>query len=392
MSVRSTAIAGLHNCRAAPSEASTIPPAWYVDHDLFEHERDAVFRSGWVGVGRSERWSATGDYAATDIGGIPVVIVRDEHGTLRAFANSCSHRGSQIMVGEGACSRFRCPFHFWTYALDGRLVGAPSMQRTPGFDAADHGLTEFVAAESHGFAFVSVDPAPPTLAEWLGDFAERHNPWPLADLRMARRREFVVACNWKAFAEVFNEYYHLPYVHPDSIDQNYQEPDEPDAATGAYATQFGLTEGTGGLLDEDRHLQFPILDGLRERERNGVRYSWLFPNVVFAAGADSLWMYEVYPDGPDRCHVAQTVCFPDATMGLPDFAERAEHYYERFDVAIDEDIPALTQQHAGLQSPFAKPGRFSYLEPSVARFAAWYAERLLARETPAGALGNPSRG
>jgi len=377
MTQRSAAFDGLKNCVAEPADASTIPPAWYVDAELYEHERDAIFRAGWVGIGRSERWVEAGAYAAIEIGGVPVIVVRDEDLQLRAYANSCRHRGSQIMVGEGACARFRCPFHFWTYGLDGRLVAAPSMHRTNGFDRAEVGLTEFAAAESHGFAFVSIDSNPPPLGDWLGDFGARHTAWPLEELRLARRREFTVACNWKAFAEVFNEYYHLPYVHPDSIDQNYLEPDAPDAVSGAYTTQFGRTEGTGGLLDDDRHLQFPAIPGVPEREQNGVRYSWLYPNVTFAAGADALWMYEVYPDGPDSCTVAQTVCFPEATMALPDFAERVEHYYERFDVALAEDIPALTQQHAGLKSPFATPGRFSYLEPSVARFASWYAERLL---------------
>jgi len=396
MPATSSAIEGLHRCVAPASQAFTIPPAWYVDDELFAEETNAVFRRGWVGVGRAERWPKAGAYAAIEIGGVPVVIGRGDDGRLRAFANSCRHRASQIMVGEGTCARFRCPFHFWTYALDGRLIGAPSMQQTPGFDAAEHGLIDFPVAESHGFAFVSVDPDPPVFATWLGDFGAHHAPWPLAELRMARRRELVVDCNWKAFAEVFNEYYHLPYVHPDSIDENYLEPDEPESSSGAYATQFGRTQGSGGLLDDDRHLQFPIIAGLPERERTGVRYTWLFPNVVFAAGADALWMYEVYPDGPHRCNVAQTVCFPESTMSLPEFTARAEHYYERFDVALDEDIPALTQQHAGLQSPFAEQGRFSYLEPSVASFAAWYAQRVLRVHPAAPAtpdlLGAPSRG
>ena len=88
-------------------------------------------------------------------------------------------------------------------------------------------------------------------------------------------------------------------------------------------------------------------------------------------------MYEVYPDGPDRCRCAQVVCFPPETVAMAGFHEVAESYYERFDVAINEDIPVLEQQHLGMRSPFAGQGRFSYLEPNVARFATWYAERLL---------------
>ncbi len=367
---------GLARCLAPADEASSLPAACYSDLAVHLVERDTMFRHGWIGVGRFDRWPDVGDFSAMDLGGVPVVVVRDES-RLRAFANTCSHRSSQVMVGDGNCSRMRCPFHFWTYGLDGRLLGAPSMQRTAGFDRADHGLHEFDLAERHGFVFVSLEESPPPIDEWLGDFGEVHEPWALAEMVTTRRREFTVDCNWKGFAEVFNEYYHLPYVHPGSIDSTYDDPDEPDVVVGAYTTHFGTTQGTGGLLVDEQHRALPLIDGLPDREAHGVRYSWLFPNLVIATGAEGMWMYEVYPDGPDRCRCAQVVCFPPTTIARPDFAEVAEAYYERFDVAISEDIPVLEQQHLGMRSPFSRQGRFSYLEPSVARFAAWYAERLL---------------
>ena len=367
---------GLARCLAPADEASSLPAACYSDLAVHLVERDTMFRHGWIGVGRFDRWPDVGDFSAMDLGGVPVVVVRDES-RLRAFANTCSHRSSQVMVGDGNCSRMRCPFHFWTYGLDGRLLGAPSMQRTAGFDRADHGLHEFNLAERHGFVFVSLEESPPPIDRWLGDFGEVHDPWALSDMVTTRRREFTVDCNWKGFAEVFNEYYHLPYVHPGSIDSTYDDPDEPDVVVGAYATHFGTTQGTGGLLVDEQHRALPLIDGLPDREAHGVRYSWLFPNLVIATGAEGMWMYEVYPDGPDRCRCAQVVCFPPTTIARPGFAEAAEAYYERFDVAISEDIPVLEQQHLGMRSPFSRQGRFSYLEPNVARFAAGYAERLL---------------
>ena len=363
---------------AEPSDIQpTLPAACYVDPDIYAVEQQAVFRQGWVGVGRSDRWPQVGDYSAMELGGVPTVVVRAEDGRLRAWANTCSHRASQIMVGDGNCSRMRCRFHFWTYGLDGRLLAAPSMGRTPGFDAADHGLTEFALAEREGFVFVSFEADPVRIDTWLGDFSQLHAPWPVESLVTSRRREFTVDCNWKAFAEVFNEYYHLPYVHSASIDNIYNDPDDPEDVDGSYATHFGTTEGTGGLLEDDQDDALPVIEGLTGRPSQGVRYSWLFPNIVIATGSEAMWMYEVYPDGPDRCRCAQVVCFPQSTVDQDGFAERAEVYYERFDVAISEDIPMLEQQHAGMRSPFAKQGRFSYLEPSVARFARWYAKRLL---------------
>lgn len=367
----------LQECAGGWEHAATLPPLVYNDPDVFAVEQRVVFRTGWVGVGRSDRWLKAGDYSAIDLGDVPLVVLRDNSGSLRAYANSCSHRGAQLVQGEGNCSRIRCPFHFWTYALEGAMVAAPSMGRTVNFNSGDHALTEFQLAEHAGFVFVSFESEPPLFDTWIGDFSELHAPWPIESLVTGRRREFTVECNWKSFAEVFNEYYHLPYVHPDSIDDTYNEPHDPEHVQGAYATHFGTTQGTGGLLAEDLERVLPMIHGLDGDNAHGVRYSWLFPNIMIATGTEAMWMYEVYPDGPDRCSCAQVVCFPRSTLELDDFEEKAAFYYERFDVAIAEDIPMLERQHRGLRSPFAKQGRFSYLEPSVARFGAWYAERLL---------------
>ena len=147
---------------------------------------------------------------------------------------------------------------------------------------------------------------------------------------------------------------------------------------GHFATQFGVTTGTAGLLDTHRGDALPLMPGLTGREAEGVRYTWLFPNIVVALGVECMWMYEVYPDGPDRCRCAQVVAFPPSTVALDEFEAKVGSYYERFDVAIGEDIPVLEAQQRGLSSPFAASGRFSHLEPSVATFAGWYAGRMLA--------------
>ncbi len=230
-----------------------------------------------------------------------------------------------------------------------------------------------------GFAFICLDQETRSLEEWFGDFGRPHAPWSMDRLISTRRREFEVACNWKVFLEVFNEYYHLPYVHPDTIGDIYGAPDELDPVKGHYVTQFGRTEGTGALLVNEQDQALPRMDGLSGRAAEGTRYTWMFPNLTFAAGKESVWVYEAYPAGPDRTRVGMTVCFPEQTVTRADFEERAERYYHRMDAALEEDIPAVENQQLGLTSPLAKQGRFSCLEPSVATFACWYADRMLGR-------------
>lgn len=368
--------AALARVRPPFPSSPTLPPAAYGDEAVLAVEEERLFRRGWVGVGRSDRWRQAGDYAALEIGATPAIVLRDGAGRLRAFANSCRHRGARLLEGSGRVAAIACPFHAWTYGLDGALRSASRMAAD--FARGDWGLVAFRAEERAGFAFVCLDAATPPLDAWLGDFEAVHSPWPLATLATASRRELEVACNWKLFLEIFNEYYHLPYVHGASLGGIYGEPDPADEVSGAFATQFGPTEGTGGLTRDEQDHRLPAMPGLAERHRRGTRYSWLFPAMAFAAGSEALWVYEARPSTAGRCRVALSVCFPPQTVASEGFEAKAARYGERMDRALEEDIAILERQQRGLCSPFARPGRFSELEPSVARFAFWYAARMTA--------------
>ncbi len=359
----------------APSPA--LPAACYVDDAVADQEADTIFRKNWFCVGRADVVAKPGAYIALDVAGQSIILLRDRKGVLRAFANSCRHRGARLAEGQGRCTGLRCPFHSWMFHLDGKLAAAPHMDEAPGFDPANFNLITYRVEDRLGFVFVCLNEDAPELDTQLGDFAKLHAPWPLETLVSLRRREMVVNCNWKAFLEVFNEYYHLPFVHADSIDDIYQKPDPGDDTHGAFASQFGGTDGTGGLLQTEQDKALPMMPGLTGRAAHGVRYTWLFPNMSFAASSDAMWMYEAYPLGADTCHVVQTACFPPETMEAAGAKEKLDAYLVRLDAAIDEDIPALENQHRGLKCADARPGQLHpLLEVNVARFAGWYAQHM----------------
>lgn len=350
----------------------SLDPTVYSDPVIAEREIATIFESRWLGIGRADQVSAPGDFMTRDIAGHAIILTRDAAGKLRALANVCRHRGSRLVDGCGQTRLIRCPFHSWSYGLDGQLAAAPHMDMCEGFQKSDHGLMPYRVEERFGFVFVSLGDAG-DLDDQLDDFDALHAPWPLDKLVTHRRRTLRVNCNWKAFLEVFNEYYHLASVHPASIDSLYEQPKPGDRVVGQFATQFGKTEGTGGLLEGAQDSALPPIPGLESPWRDGVRYTWAFPTMTFAAGRDALWVYEAFPDGPDWCDVVQTVCFHPDTMAQAGFAQRADAYTERADAAIDEDIPVLAFQHRGLQSRGAVRGPLNpLLEPSVARFAGWY--------------------
>ncbi len=366
----------LRQVRYPVDTSLTLPPACYHDSTWLRYEQQRLFDRGWLGIGRTDQWKVPGDYEAMLIFDIPVVIVMDQDCTLKAFSNSCLHRSSQITSGRGRCRALVCPFHGWSYDFSGQVIAAPRMGSMDGQAVTQARLKPFHVETAGGFVFLNLQESPDPLAEWLGDFGALHQPWSLDQLVIGRQREFDVDCNWKLFLEVFNEYYHLPHVHPESINHRYPEPDPADIVMGEYTSQFGVTCGNPALLDGREAQAFPTIKTLSQRQRSGTRYTWVYPNMTFAAGADCLWMYHVFPLNSHRTRAVQTICFPPQTTQLDGFEEKAADYYHRFDCAMEEDIPALEKQQTGLQSPYAQQGRFSELEPSVGNFACWYAERM----------------
>ena len=356
--------------------AATLPPACYTGSEALAAETSGLLPRSWLGIARCDEWSEPGDFSTLEIAGTPVIVLRDEEGDLRAFANTCRHRGTRLLDGRGHAARIRCPFHGWTYGLDGSLRGATRMGAAQGFRRADMGLVEFRTAERGGFAFVALDGEAPGIDEWLGAFDDLHSPWRLEELVTTRRRELEVACNWKLFLEVFNESYHLEYVHAATFGDIYLEPELPDPVGGCVQSSFSPTAGTGGLKADEQEHVLPRIPGLGPRERAGTRYTWVFPSLTFAAGSEALWAYGARPLGPGRCRVTQWVCFPPATLASPGFEAKAERYYARMDEALAEDIAVLERQQLGMDSPFARAGRWSDLEHGAAAFAAWYAERM----------------
>ena len=358
------------------SVSSTLAPACYSGADVLAAETSGLLRNSWLGVGRADEWKEPGDYRVLELAGTSTIVVRDEEKRLRAFANTCRHRGTRLLEGSGNAARIHCPFHGWTYGLDGSLRGATRMGATQGFRRADMGLVEFRTAQRGGFVFVALNGETPGIDDWLGDFDVLHAPWRLEELVTTRRRELEVDCNWKLFLEVFNESYHLEYVHARTFGGIYLEPELPDEVGSCVHSSFSPTAGTGGLKAHEQAHVLPAMPGLGTRGRAGTRYTWVFPAITFAAGSEALWAYGARPLGPGRCRVTQWVCFPPRTVASPDFEAKAKRYYERMDEALAEDIAVLERQQLGMESPFALAGRWSDLERGAAAFAAWYARRL----------------
>ena len=201
---------------ATSTDARTIPFDWYSNPDVLRLERERIFRSAWQYAGRADQVAEPGSFLTCDAVGVPVVVVRDKEGSLRAFLNVCRHRGSVVCEGEGSRETLQCPYHAWTYNLDGSLRAAPRTEREEGFDKSQLGLVQVQVDAWGPFVFVNVDTGAPPLAEHLGELPELVTAagLDLGSLRFLHRATSEYEANWKICCENFLECYHCQVAHP----------------------------------------------------------------------------------------------------------------------------------------------------------------------------------
>ncbi len=368
----------LENISFGSNVSHSIPFKCYSNSEIFKFELSNIFKSNWIGVGHLKNLAKQGDYYCKNILDKNFIFIRDKNLVLRAFLNTCRHRGAKLLKDSGNTNVIRCPFHSWAYGLDGKLVASPKMNELQDFIKSDYGLIEFKTLEVLGFIFICFEKNVISQNEFLDNFEEIHSPWPFKDLVATRTRTFNVKCNWKIFLEVFNEHYHLPYIHPDTIGDIYNDPNPPDQTNGFFVSQYGDTKGTGALLEKEQNFALPNMKNLNKRFLNGVRYTWIYPNLTFAVGRDSMWMYVVNPVDKDNSEITQSTCFPKNIIYSDEFKTKSKFYYSRMDAAIEEDITALENQQDGLKSSINLQGRFApLLEANVSEFAKWYSKQLL---------------
>src|SRR5947207_3932068 len=182
--------------------AKTLPQPYFVSSEIFAEELAKIFATRWVLVGHQSQLAEPGDYFLAEVAGESLIVAKDQRSTIRGFYNVCRHRGARLCEEQnGHAAAIQCPYHAWTYALDGRLLGAPHMDDVPGFDKADYPLHRVNLALWEGFIFVNLGDSPTPLEEWFAPLAGKFSHWNLAKLRSAKRIEYDVRANWKLMFE-----------------------------------------------------------------------------------------------------------------------------------------------------------------------------------------------
>jgi Rieske 2Fe-2S family protein len=345
-----------------------LPRAAYVDPAVFAWEQRYFFGGGWLCVGRGDRAPRPGDHWAEAVGEGSVLLVRGEDGVLRAFANTCRHRGHELLPC-GAASQAKviiCPYHAWTYGLDGGLRAAAGFKNKPGFDAAGWGLAELPAQEWHGLVFVDGSGTAGPLGDSLATLDEIVAPYEPERLAVAGRHEYEVAANWKILTENYHECYHCPVIHPELCRVSPPKSGENYQAEGAWV---------GGWMDLRDGMDTMSLDGtsngaaLRGLDSRGLRtviYVNIFPNLLVSLHPDYVMVHRMMPLAADRTRVECTWAFAPESLARPGFDPG--YAVEFWDITNRQDWHACESVQRGLSSPHAVPGPLSAQEDAVYQY------------------------
>jgi Rieske 2Fe-2S family protein len=340
-------------------ESRMLPPAAYVDQAVFEWEKQYMFGGGWIFAGRSDQVASPGDMRAEPLGAGSVLLSRAEDGVLHAFANTCRHRGHELLpCGASAQSKaIICPYHAWTYGLNGDLRAAAGFKNRPGFETAEWGLRELPVAEWHGLVFVDESGKAGPLADCLGGLYELLAPYELERLVVAGQHNYDSAANWKILTENYHECYHCPSIHPELCKVSPPRSGENYLIPGIWV---------GGWMELRDGMATMSLDGLssgiplRGLDATGLRtviYIGVFPNLLLSLHPDYVMMHKMVPLAANRTKIECTWSFAPESLAQPGFDPG--YAIEFWDITNRQDWQACESVQRGLSSPHARPGPLS---------------------------------
>jgi Rieske 2Fe-2S family protein len=285
------------------SGARTLLQHHFTSPEIFAEEQEKIFSHQWLLVGHQSQLRKSGDFFLATVAGESLIVTRDQKAEIRGFYNVCRHRGTRLK--EEACghvSAIQCPYHAWTYGLDGRLIGAPHMDDVPGFDKSDYPLHPVNLRIWAGFIFVNLEKNPEPLDKWFAPLNGKFHRWNMAILRSAKRIEYDVQANWKLMFENYSECYHCPGVHPQLQKVSPYDSAENDLTEGPFLGGFMRIKKGAGLTMSGNAcaLRIEKAEGKEEEDSGLVFYYSIFPNMLLSLHPEYVMVHQLWPKAPDR--------------------------------------------------------------------------------------------
>jgi choline monooxygenase len=340
-------ILGSYDAKASLENAWTIPAPYYVDPRVTELERRTVFSRTWQMAARVDQLAEPGQFVTAELAGEPILLVRGEDRVLRAFFNVCRHHAAAVEPRpEGKTHLLRCPYHGWTYSLEGQLKGTPDFAGVCNFDKGSNGLKPVSVGEWEKFVFVKLEPGGPSLSEYLGDLVPQFAPLRLDRYHFVERREWTFECNWKVFVDNYLDGgYHVPHLHK-------------ALSSVLDYSQYTISNGQRYCLQ-----QSPITHENAEGDVAAVRtgekalYYWLYPNFMINWYEGVMDTNLVLPISVNRSRVIFDFYFTD--VSTPEAIARNKASIDVGNRVQDEDLAICDSVQKGLSSRAYVAGRLS---------------------------------
>ncbi len=351
--------------------ARPLPGPPYCDAAIFGAELDEIFSRMWLCVGHRDTIGNPGDFLLRHIGDECALLMRDKQGTARAFFNVCRHRGTRLL--EDSSGRglecVRCPYHGWSYGLDGALIAAPLMDGAEGFDKADYPLVSIRLEEWQGFMFLNFDDDASPLADELADFPDISR-FGCDRMHLGGRHEYDVAANWKLICENYGECYRCPSNHPQlNPISNYQSGGDSFEGALFCGGPMRLNEGCKTMTLDGQTNREPI-QGIDPEDHELVHYFNIYPAFLLSLHPDYVLTHTLWPLGPGRTHIICEWLFAPESVAQADFdpSDAVDFWH----MTNEQDWLICERAQKGVQSRGYRPGRYQALEETIYFFDSWY--------------------
>lgn len=345
-----------------------LPQEAYTSAEVYRWELENLWAASWVCVGRADDLARPGDQKVVRIAGDGILLVRGEDDVLRGFFNVCRHRAHELLAPE-TCAHartIRCPYHGWTYGLDGTLKAAPRTGDEPGFDFREHGLAPARTVVWHGWVFINATGDAPSFEEWVGELEDLVRPYEPERLRPGAAKTYEVQANWKLVHENYHECYHCPSIHPELCRVTPHESGINMSRNGAFIGGRMDLMPHAVTMSLDGHSDGQPLRGLSGQQLRQVEYYGLVPNLFVSLHPDYVMYHRVEPLAPDRVGIECVWLFPPEVLESSRFS--AKYAFDFWDLTNLQDWRALEAVQRGVSSRGYIPGPLAQKEDGVYQF------------------------
>ena len=348
------------------NQPTTLPGRYFTDQEIYERESERIFSREWIYVGRESSIKEAGEFFVHTQGEERIIIVRDPAGEVRAFYDLCRHRGTGLCSSdEGKFGKYiTCPYHAWSYSLDGELASAPNMEETEGFQKDDYPLKAAHCETLMGAIFINLSDAPVDFETHFAPLEKRFGPWGIGDLRTAHQEEYDVSANWKLIVQNYSECYHCPTVHPALNELSHFRATSNDLEEGPFLGGPMEIGRPGGGMTTTGERCAAHLPGLEGPDLQRAYYYVIFPNMLVSLQPDFVLVHRLVRNGPGKSLITcEWLYHPDA-ISEPDFDPGPA--VEFWDETNRQDWLICERSQQGVSSRAYTPGPYSSLETMLA--------------------------